>query len=246
MKKTMPAAGVAGLIKSLVPGLLPLLVFMVVSEIWGDMAGVWVGTAMGVVEFLVILVVQRRLDAFVLVDTGLLVGTGLVSVLLADDVFFRFKPVIMELILVAILGVSAFGPRDLLTGMALRGEAARRVRQGMADNPAARQAMQSMMRSLFWLLLGHALLGAAAALWMSVEAWGFITGVLPVLLLGIWFGVRLLLVRLQQRRQTRLLARREALAASGLAAARAAGHVASLAGGPRAGSPGRPDQGSPS
>jgi intracellular septation protein A len=167
------------------PGLLPLLVYVAASELWGDLVGLWVGVGLGVAEFLWLWVTQKRVDGFVLVDTGLLVAMGLISVALADDVFFRLKPVFVEVLLVGLLAWSAFGPRNLLLGMVFKGETGERVQKALTENPAAARALRLQFGALTLVFAAHTLLALASALWMSKEAWAFITGILPYVLVGV-------------------------------------------------------------
>ena len=85
------------------PGLAPLLVFVFISELWGDLAGLAAGVLLGLGEFVFLLIRRRKADLFVLLDLGLLVALGAVSILLADEVFFKLKPVFTELILVVFI-----------------------------------------------------------------------------------------------------------------------------------------------
>jgi intracellular septation protein A len=175
------------------PGLLPLLVYVAASELWGDLVGLWVGVGLGAAEFLWFLVTQKRVDGFVLVDTGLLVAMGLISVALADDVFFRLKPVFVEVLLVGLLAWSVFGPRNLLLGMVFKGETGDRVQKALAENPAASRALRLQFGALTVLFAAHTILALASALWMSKEAWAFVTGILPYLLVALVFVVQLAL-----------------------------------------------------
>lgn len=191
------------LVLMLLPGLLPLLVFVAASELWGDLVGLWVGVGLGAAEFLFFLVTQKRADTFVLVDTGLLVVMGLISVALADEVFFRLKPVFLEVLLVGLLGWSAFGPRNLLMGLVLKGEAGGRVQKALAENPAASRAMRRQLGAMTLVFGAHTLLALASALWMSKEAWAFITGILPYILVGLVAAVPLGLRFLGSRKAPR-------------------------------------------
>lgn len=171
------------LLLMMLPGLLPLLVYVVASEVWGDLVGLWVGVGLGAAEFVFLLLVRRRLDWFVLGDTALLVALGLISIGLDDAVFFRLKPVFVEVLLVAVLAWSAFGPKNLLLGSVLKGAEGEKFRAALEANPAADRLMRGQLRLLTFVLGAHTLLSLASALWMSKEAWAFITGVLPYLLI---------------------------------------------------------------
>jgi len=185
----------------LLPGMLPLLVYVAASELWGDVVGLWVGMGIGVAEFLFILVKNRRIDWFVLLDTLLLVSLGLVSLVQASDLLFRLKPAFMELIMAVLVGFSAFGPRNLLMGMALRGEAARELREKLDAVGEVQKRMKGMLISMTLVLLVHIGLTVIASLQPGDELWLFVTGPGLFILFGAWFLVMLIVTRMQVRRQ---------------------------------------------
>lgn len=178
---------VSALLRLLLPGLLPLLVYVVASEVWGDTVGLAVGVGLGLAEFGLLALRQRRLDWFVLGDTALLVLLGGVSLALDDHVFFRLKPVLTEALLVVLLAASAWGRPHLLLGMVFRGEAGTRLRDALTARPAAAAAVQGRLRLVTVVFAAHGCLALASALWMDKEAWAFITGVLPLVLAGLLF-----------------------------------------------------------
>ncbi|MDP2115449.1 MAG: NUDIX hydrolase, partial [Bacteroidota bacterium] len=67
------------LLKKLLPGFIPLFVFIAVDEIWGTRAGLVAALVIGVAEMVWIWKKEKRFDRFVLVDTGLLMALGSVS-----------------------------------------------------------------------------------------------------------------------------------------------------------------------
>ena len=79
------------LLKKLLPGFIPLFVFMAIDEIWGTRAGLIAALVIGVGEMGWIWIQEKRLDKFVLFDTGLLLVLGSVSILLDNDIFFQVK-----------------------------------------------------------------------------------------------------------------------------------------------------------
>ena len=92
------------LIKKLLPGFIPLFVFILADEIWGTQVGIAVAVGVGVIELIITGIKERRLEKFVLIDTALLVVLSLISILLDNDIFFKLKPALIELILCAVLG----------------------------------------------------------------------------------------------------------------------------------------------
>ena len=90
------------------------MVFILADEIWGTTIGLYVAIGVGLVQLLLIYIKEKKLDKFVLFDTILILLMGVVSIILENDIFFKLKPGIIGLILIAFLGVSAFSPKNLL------------------------------------------------------------------------------------------------------------------------------------
>jgi len=170
------------LIKRMLPGLLPILIFIIADEIWGTDVGIYVAVAVGVIQLIIIGIKEKRLEKFVLIDTGLIVAMGGISVLLHDDIFFKLKPAIIEIILAAVLGVSAFSGKNLLLKMS------ERYMKDMEIQDAQLQQMKQQLRALFYLVVIHIVLVVYSAYQMSSEAWAFISTGLFYILLGLYFG----------------------------------------------------------
>lgn len=167
------------LIKTLLPGLLPLFVFIAADEIWGTIIGLYVAVGVGVVEMIVMWFVQHRFDKFILFDTLLIVAMGAVSIILDNDVFFKLKPGIIGVVLSLFLGVSAFSGKNLLLKMSGR------YLKGISFTPEQQKQMQASMQIMFWIFLAHTILVFVSAMYMSKEAWVFISGGLFYILFGI-------------------------------------------------------------
>ena len=181
------------LLKTLAPGFLPLLVFIAADALWGTKIGLWVAVASGLVELAVAYARERKLDLFVLLDTLLIVAMGGIALLLENDIFFKLKPVLVELIFCLILGVSAFSPLNIMLVMS------QRYIKGVTFSAEQSRAMARSMKALLFIFLGHALLTVYAAFAMSAAAWGFISGGLFYIL----FAVYLLAEWARSRRQAR-------------------------------------------
>jgi len=182
------------ILKTLLPSFVPLLVYVLADTLFGETVGLYVGLAVGVAEFLAILIKDRKPDLFVAADTALLGLAGAVSLISGNALFFKLKPAVLELVFGASFGLFlVLPPRYLKAYMA-------RQLKGF-DFPEA--ALPSMKRSL-GLMLGllgvHAALTVWAALYLSTEAWGFISGVLLYIFFGILMGVELLTARLRARK----------------------------------------------
>ncbi len=125
---------------------------------------------------------EKRLDRFVLLDTALLVALSGISILLENEIFFKLKPALIELILCAILGVSVFSSVDIVGAMT------RKYMKGVEMNEAQDALFKRNLRNLFYIVAVHTGLVFYSAFYMSKEAWAFISGGLFYILFAIYFG----------------------------------------------------------
>jgi len=184
------------LLKKLLPGFIPLFVFIIADEIWGTKIGLFVAVGVGLLEMAWVAVKEKRFDKFILFDTVLLVALGAVSIILDNDIFFKLKPGLIELILVAVLGISAFSQVNII------GLMGQRYMKGANFNDAQVAQMRKSLKYLFYIFTVHTLLVFYAAFFMSKEAWAFISGGLFYILFGVYFLIEL--VR-QKRKQKQLV-----------------------------------------
>ncbi len=180
------------LIKKLLPGLAPLILFVIADSIWGTEVGLIVAIGFGIIEIGYSLMRKRKPDKFILFDVGLLVALGGVSLLLENDLFFKLKPGVIGAILCVLLGVSAYGKHNVM--MAMSG----RYLKGMEINPWQQYQMQQSIKALFWIFTAHTILVFISAVWMSKEAWVSISGPGFYVLFGIYFVFEMYKKRRQQ------------------------------------------------
>ena len=167
----------------MLPGLLPLFVFIIADEIWGTIVGLWVAIIIGILELVYIFIKERRFDKFILFDTLLLVGLGGVSLLFDNDIFFKLKPAIIGVIICALLGVSAFTPHNFVFSMS------KRYMKDIQLSDAQYKQFNKSLKILFFIFLLHTLLVFYSVWFMSKEAWAFISGGLFYILMGVYFLV---------------------------------------------------------
>ncbi len=181
------------LFKKLLPGLLPIFVFILVDEFWSTEAGLIVAVVFGVGQLAYVFMRERRFDRFVFFDTALLVALGGISIMLKDDIFFKLKPALINLIFCAVLGFSAFSSKNLLMIYTQR-------YMGDMKMPAgAEKAMQKTMKILFWMMLAYTFLIVYSSFYMSKEAWAFISGGLLYILFGIFFAWQYLSTKIKSK-----------------------------------------------
>jgi isopentenyldiphosphate isomerase/intracellular septation protein A len=164
------------LIKKLLPGFIPLFVFIVADEIWGTKVGLIVALAVGIGELIFTFIKEKRFDKFILLDTSLLIVLGGISLLLENDIFFKIKPAMC-----VILAVSSFTNFDIIGGMT------QRYMKGLEMNDAVMKKFRQTLKVMFWIFTIHTLMVIYSAFYMSKEAWAFISGGLFYILFGIYF-----------------------------------------------------------
>lgn len=171
------------LFKQLLPGFIPLFAFIVIDEVWGTQAGLVTALVIGAAELGWVWLRERRFERFVLFDTLLLMLLGGVSLILHNDIFFKLKPGLVQLILCAVLAVSAFSNLNIVGAMS------QRYLKNVSLNDEQIEQMRTNMKLLFWVFLGHTALVFYATFFLSDAAWAFISGGLFYILFAVLFIV---------------------------------------------------------
>jgi len=180
------------ILKALAPGFLPLVIFILADSIWGTKIGLIVAVAVGIVEIFVSYIREKTLDKFILLDIGLIVVLGVVSILLENDIFFKLKPALIELIFSIIIGISIFSPVNILMLMT------RRYMKNIELNDAQVRQFTRSLRVLFYIFIVHTVLIVYSAFFLSKGAWAFISGGLFYLLFAVYFVFEF--IRLRRKR----------------------------------------------
>ena len=167
----------------MLPGFVPLLVFIIIDEIWGTRVGLVAAIVIGCLEMGWIGLKERRFDRFVLADTSLLVVLGGLSLLLHNALFFKLKPGLVELILCGVLALSAFSRVNVIATMS------QHYMKGVKLTTDQLDRMKHGVKLMFWVFLVHTVLIFYSAFFWSDEVWAFISGGLFYILVGIVFGV---------------------------------------------------------
>ena len=180
------------LIKALLPGFLPILVYILADALFGEQIGLLTAILFGLVELAYGYIKEKRIDPFIILDVGLIVALGGVSILLDTPLFFKMKPAIIEFLLSAILLYSLYSPNDIIGGMLSR------YSRNTLSVPSGQQ-MRRMLLPLIVILAGHALLTLAAAFWMSKEMWAFVSGGLFYIVFALFFLAQILKRKIQRQ-----------------------------------------------
>ncbi len=182
------------LIKKLLPGLAPLIIFVIADSLWGTEVGLMVAIGFGLVEISVSLIKKQKPDKFILFDIGLLVLMGVISIVLENDLFFKLKPGVIGVIFCVVLGVSAYGRQNLM--MAMSG----RYMKGFDINPWQQYEFNRSIKALFWIFSFHTILVFFSAVYLSKEAWVMISGPGFYVLFGVYFVFELYNKKVKQQK----------------------------------------------
>ncbi len=182
------------MIKKLIPGLIPLLVFIVADEIWGMKVGLVVAVSIGLVEMLITWIREKRIDNFVLLDMFLLFVLSSLSYLFENEIFFKVKPAMMDLVLVALLSLSLFSRIDPLGSMS------QRYLKDVKLEGIQKDLFRKNLFVMLWITLIHTLMVLWAAFFMSKEVWAFVSS----FMLFIMMGAYLLFMVIRQRMKGRM------------------------------------------
>jgi len=183
--------------KKLLPGLIPLFIFIIADEIWGTKVGLYVALASGIGELLFYYIRDKKIDKFILLDTGLLLVLGAVSIALENDIFFKIKPALIEFILLAIIAFSLWGPRNIIMSMS------QRYLGDMVLYKDQEKAMRMNMIAMFWITFLHIILVLYSAKYLSKEAWAFISGGLFYIFFAVYFLVLWSIKQINSRRYSK-------------------------------------------
>jgi isopentenyldiphosphate isomerase/intracellular septation protein A len=181
------------ILKSLAPGFLPLIVFIMADAIWGTEIGLIVAIGVGIIEFIFSYIKDKVIDKFILLDVGLIVVLGTVSILLENEIFFKLKPALIELIFCVVLGISVFSPVNIMMLMS------KRYMKNIELNEAQIQQFTRSLQALFYIFLAHTVLIVYSAFFMSKGAWAFISGGLFYILFAVYFGFEFIRTRRKRK-----------------------------------------------
>ncbi|WP_029163972.1 NUDIX domain-containing protein [Anaerophaga thermohalophila] len=173
----------------LLPGMLPLILFVIVELMWGTTAGLASALALGIIQLLWFWFREKRVDKFVLADIGFLIVLGGLALLFDNALLFKLKPVFIGAAILLLIGYSAFSDHNLVMLMS------QRYFKGFIVGPFESWLMQQMLKVFFWLMAAHTLMTLASALWLSHAWWAAISGpgfyvVVALMFVVSWLGNR--------------------------------------------------------
>lgn len=162
----------------LLAGLLPVILFTVIEEMYGTLWGLIAGMVFGVGEIAWELIKYRRVETMTWAGNGLLLGLGGISLLTDTGVWFKLQPSILEGVMGGVLIGSVILKRPLLYAM-MKQQMEEKVVPTFSEKVgttffAALGGMTLRMGLFLWV---HAGLAAWVALYGSTRVWAVLKGV---------------------------------------------------------------------
>lgn len=173
--------------------MIPLLVYILADELWGMKIGLIVAVSIGSIELLVTYVREKKLDRFVVVDILLLFVLSALSWLFDNEIFFKVKPAMIDMVMVAIISLSLFTKIDPLGSMS------QRYLQGVNLNENQKDLFRKNLWVMFWIVLLHTIMVLYSAFFMSKEVWAFVSSFLLFIMMGAYFGIVFIRQRIKSK-----------------------------------------------
>jgi len=153
----------------LLSGILPLIVYTVVEEVYGTYWGLIAGLILGVVEIIVEKVLYKKVSTVTWIVNALVIALGCVSLYMNDGIWFKLQPAFAEFIMVVILWGSLVLKKPFLRELALK------------QNPEIPVYLLDFFSSITFRLGVFFLLHCALATWAAFDwstiNWALLKGV---------------------------------------------------------------------
>lgn len=150
-------------------GLLPVILFTVIEEKYGTMAGLIAGMIFGFGEIVYELIRYKKVSTITWIGNGMLLGLGAISLFTNEGIWFKLQPAIFELLFFVILFFSWLMKKPFLKVMA------EKQNPNLPEPVKAKLSGITLRLSFFFLF--HAILATYAAMYWSTEAWAMLKGV---------------------------------------------------------------------
>ena len=181
----------------LLGGILPVVAFAVVEEVWGPKAGLVAGMVFGVGEILWEWRTQKKVQAVTWIGNGLLLGLGAVSIVSDEGYWFKLQPALLEgAMALALIGSHVLG-KPLLLAMARKQMPPESLPAATRPVYEARLRGMNLRMGLFFAV--HTVLAVWSALDWSTAAWALLKGVGFTASMVAYVAAEVLWVRMRNR-----------------------------------------------
>lgn len=181
----------------LLGGVLPVVAFAVVEELWGAKAGLIAGMAFGVAEILYEWRTAGKVQAITWGGNALLLVLGAVSIVFDEGFWFKLQPALLEGAFATALFVTQAMDRPLLVAMAKKQLPPESVPE--AARPLVEARLKGMNLRMGFFFLIHTGLAVWSALYWSTGAWAMLKGAGFTVSLIAYVGLEILWARKRSR-----------------------------------------------
>ncbi len=185
--------------KNLWLGLLPVIIFWFFEEKFGTMWGLVAAVVWAIGECLYEYIRNRTIDKMTFMSTALVVVLGGVSFFLDKSIFFKFQPVITEVLFAGILFWQSRKENSWLFQMAVKSKPEAFKSADPLVQEKQKKMFARMTLSLEIFLVIHAVFLGIVAWYGSTGQWAFWKGVGFYVLFLVWFGVEYLVMRTKSK-----------------------------------------------
>lgn len=159
----------------LLAGLLPVILFTIIEEKYGTVAGLVVGMVYGLGEITFEMIKYKRVAKMTWFGNGLLLFFGTISLLTKEGFWFKLQPAIIEAVMAIFCWGSLILKKPFLWEMAKAQGVFEREKPEVMEKLRIGFSALTLRFGIF--LFAHSILATFAALHWSTRAWMLLKGV---------------------------------------------------------------------
>lgn len=149
-------------------GLLPIIAFTLVEEIYGAIAGLIIAMLFGLAEITYELLRYKKVNSMTWIGNGLVLSLGGISLISNEGYWFKLQPAILEFGMFVFLFISWIIKKPFLVLMI--------EKQNPQTPDFIKLQLAGMTLRLSFFMLTHALLAVWAAFYWSTRDWALLKG----------------------------------------------------------------------
>ncbi len=179
-------------------GILPVIIFTLIEEVYGTLWGLVAGMIFGVGEIFWEWKSNRKVDPMTWGGNGLLLLLGGISLVTQEGIWFKLQPALIEIAMTLALWVSVGMGKPLVLSLAMKqgglpSDLATGLKPGIG--PVLQRAFRGLTLRLGLFFAIHAGLAVWAALFWSTAAWAALKGIGLTVSLIVYLVVESLVLR---------------------------------------------------
>lgn len=176
-------------------GLIPVIIFTVIEEYRGPVAGTIAAMIFGLGEILYEKVKLKSVSAITWIGNGLVLGLGLLSVFSQEGIWFKLQPALMEGFFALFLWGSVIMKKNFMVLMM--------EKQGQSIPDQVKLRLSGMTVRLGFFFAFHAALATWAAFYWSTTQWALLKGVGVTVSMALYIVGEVIWIRIQVKKSAR-------------------------------------------